>query len=233
MLASTYAAIILMSTRAPAQETLLRLRPGPGSSFQYNLHIDRIDDKETGDLVSTYTVRKGAGTTIVLDVTLDRLLINGQDRTAEMKAHAPKLTAVLPWNDLSQRVGSMEGLKFDRSASQEIMRFCSEAGIYMGNFPQAAVSVGTEWDGETTATGGCTYCHFKCTGFSGARGALEKAYIQATKIRMNGSQQVGPMTQVIDVKKGIPLYVDYKARRNSNNKLIHFTQTLVWFKLGS
>ncbi|MBS1717677.1 MAG: hypothetical protein JSS72_08090 [Armatimonadetes bacterium] len=221
-------AILAAPPRQPS--TFLRLQPGPGSSFVYKLHIDRVDEHRTGDLYVSCKVRRNTGKQIVIDGTLTKFVMNGKDLTAKLKGHG-KLTGTLPYNERSERIGNLDPMGFDRTITPQMFDLLKEVGIYLGNYPAEKVTPGYDWSGETTATGGCTYCDYKLKGFSKS---LDKAYLEVTNIRLRFTGvQDGPMTMEIDMKHGIPTTVSYQVRSRPGNKLSRFKQTLVSFKPGS
>ncbi|MBS1717676.1 MAG: hypothetical protein JSS72_08085 [Armatimonadetes bacterium] len=223
MIATIPLMIALLSPAQNTQSVLLRLNPGDGARFQYRLRVERLSEHRSGDLYFDCSVRQESPDDIMVTATISKLVVNGKDRTAELRANSRNLTGSLGWNSLSARSGGETGMSIDPAMGPQLMDIVREAGLYFGFFLPGKVHVGSEWQGMTTASGGCTSGRYKLAGFS-ADG--RRVRLQVNNIRMYNGTQVGPMEMVVDLAHGVPTSVSYQFREHGSNKLSRITQTM-------
>lgn len=187
----------------------MRLILQTGQVLKFSLTIQRDRPKLTGEILETVKITRVQGGILTMDATLSGLTIDGKNRSADLKQTLSQPTVTLSWNAFGQRSGGMSPLKFDRPVAS-IMPWLGEAGLYLCEFPNRAISIGDRWMGSVTATGGCTSGKYQLKGLSDV-GGRRMASVEVTEIGLYSGEQATPMTMIVDLKTGIPESVDYSV----------------------
>lgn len=220
-------AMLGLSSALPSQEkgVTMRLTAKPGSTYRYRLTIEKRPPADKASLTSTFRISAGKGSTLNMECTLDRLEINGRDRTPELKSACGGQTAVLPWTNLSRRTGQTKG--FHMTPGKADVDAClMEAGIYMPCFQSGPVKLGDSWPGSTTATGGCTGGKFTFKQKTKYKDRTTYLFEVSRIAFLNGEKQLGPMLMTVAADTGMPIRMEYWVQ-NAKGAKTHFLQQLI------
>lgn len=209
----------------PTTGTTLALKVEEGQVWTYRLVVDRENPVEKGEMTNAITISSVQPGQIDMSVQIVGFKYAGQDRMKDLREIAGEATAVIPWNELSQRVGVLQGLQA-KAGDPKLMKLLAEAGFYCGNFKPHPVNPGDHWSGSVTATGGCTSSVYTFKGLRTEKGK-EIADFEVTDIAMSNHEQDGPMKVAIDVATGMPIHVEYKVLNYRTNQRTRFVQELV------
>lgn len=175
----------------PTYDLVLKLEEG--QSYAYTLSKVGKAEDDTASFEMLYKVQDVTPGATTLEITFERLVMNGEDLTPLMKQFAGDVAMELKLNDKAETIEHKW-----TGGSEQFLSMVGNVGGSLLSLPENAVKVGDKWTGNIGAMENGLLVQFELKSVQGDVAQIEATTTQESTVKLSE-----PMQIELDTKNGM------------------------------